>query len=92
MDFGKLLTSKKLKFEDARLSDNLIIEQDCYEKCEITKAWSSFYESNNPAVNDLFIKNKAVIKRDDKYFLAEKAIFFIGHYNFWKKLLKRKSS
>jgi hypothetical protein len=90
-DFVRYFIDNHLKSEEIELS-NYLVRQNKFEiPTSITKSWRFSYASKNEERNQFFIDNEIIAKQGNDYFLEGRAVFFVGYYNFWKKLRQKLS-
>lgn len=90
-DFVRNFIDNHLKSEEIELSNYLIRENKFEIPTSITDSWESSYKSKNEKRNQFFIDNEIITKRGNDYFLEGRAVFFVGNYNFWRKLRQKLS-
>ncbi len=88
-DFVRSFINNHLKSEEIELSNYLIRENKFDIPTPITDSWKSSYASKNEKRNQFFIDHQIIKKENNDYFLEGRAVFFVGYYDFWKKLKQK---
>jgi hypothetical protein len=90
-DFVRDFIDNHLKSSEIELSNYLIRENKFDTPTPITDSWKTSYAAKNEKRNQFFSDHEIIVKRENDYFLEGRAVFFVGYYNFWKKLRQKLS-
>ncbi|WP_291722128.1 hypothetical protein [Bernardetia sp.] len=88
-DFVRSFIDNHLKSDEIELSDYLIRKNKFDVPVPITEVWKSAYQSKSEKLNAFFMQHEIISKKNTSYFLEGRAVFFVGYYNFWKKLKQK---
>lgn len=88
-NFVRNFIDNHLKSEEIELSNYLIRKNKFDSPTPITNSWKSSYAAKNEQRNQFFSDHEIIVKREKDYFLEGRAVFFVGYYNFWKKLKQK---
>jgi hypothetical protein len=87
--FVRNFIDNHLKSSEIKLSNYLIRENKLGISTSITDSWESAYKSKSEKRNQFFIDKEIITKQGNEYFLEGRGVFFVGYYNFWKKLRQK---
>ncbi|WP_375562916.1 hypothetical protein ACE193_10455 [Bernardetia sp. OM2101] len=90
-DFVRNFIDNHLKSEEIELSNYLIRQNKFDIPTSITDSWKPSYAAKNEKRNQFFSDHEIITKKGNDYFLEGRAVFFVGYYNFWKKLKQKLS-
>ncbi|WP_338768874.1 hypothetical protein WAF17_08685 [Bernardetia sp. ABR2-2B] len=88
-NFVRGFIDNHLKSDEIELSDYLIRLNKFDIPTSITDSWKFSYASKNENRNQFFSDHEIITKKGNDYFLEGRAVFFVGYYNFWKRLKQK---